>query len=180
MHTSSRWVKVVLLFAVIALVGCADTAEDGTVEEEALEADVPAAGESIAQIIQENAQMEQLEQLIERAGLTETLQQEGPFTVFAPTDAAFEKMEDEALRGLMQDTERLRDLLLYHVVPEALSLDEVPEMEDETTLQGESLAFGASERGAMVNAANIITPNIEASNGVVHAIDSVLELPMPE
>ena len=164
------------LLTLLLLAGCTDETNYEEVEVEEQMAEAPQ--QNLVEMIQDNEQFEQLAQLLQQAGLVESLQQAGPFTVFAPTDAAFEKMDDTALRGLMQDTTRLRTILAYHVVPELLLADQVPELESVQTLAGDDLQFGATERGAQVNGAAIVAPNMRASNGVIHAVDEVL-MPTP-
>lgn len=168
-----RSMPAFLAVLLVLFAGCVEETnyDEVNVEEQMEEA----PQQDLVQMIQGNEQFEQLAQLVQQAGLIGTLQQEGPFTIFAPTDAAFAKMDDAALTGLMQDTTRLRTILAYHVVPELLVADQVPQLESTTTLTGDDVQFGATQgEGAMVNEASIIAPNMRAANGVVHGIDEVL------
>ncbi|MBX3467861.1 MAG: fasciclin domain-containing protein [Planctomycetes bacterium] len=113
----------------------------------------------------------------ERAGLRETLTGPGPLTVFAPSDAAFAVLPGGALEALLGDPERLRRLLLHHVVPGALKAGQVAGARSLTTAAGTALAVDARE-GVSVGGARVLTADLEARNGVIHVIDRVL-LPPP-
>ena len=109
------------------------------------------------------------------AGLIETLKSEGPFTVFAPTDAAFAKVPQQTLDDLLQpeNKNKLAAILTYHVVPGKVSSNEVIEMNSATTLQGQELKISKQD-GVKINEAKVIVSDVEATNGVIHIIDSVL------
>jgi uncharacterized surface protein with fasciclin (FAS1) repeats len=110
----------------------------------------------------------------EAAGLVETLQGEGPFTVFAPTDQAFAALPEGTLDGLLADTEALSQVLLYHVVAGEVRAADVVELESATSVQGEEIAITVDGSSVMVNEANVVATDIEASNGVIHVIDQVI------
>ena len=109
------------------------------------------------------------------AGLIETLKGEGPFTVFAPTDVAFEKVPPQALSDLLQpeNKEKLTAILTYHVVPGKVTAHEAANLDSATTLQGQSLKI-TKQDGLRVNQAKVIAPDVKATNGVIHVIDAVL------
>lgn len=109
------------------------------------------------------------------AGLVETLKGEGPFTVFAPTDAAFAKVPQQTLDDLLQpeNKNKLAAVLNYHVVPGKVSSHEVIAMSSATTLQGQKLNISKQD-GVKINDATVIVTDIGATNGVIHVIDSVL------
>jgi len=109
------------------------------------------------------------------AGLIEALKDEGPFTVFAPTDDAFERVPAQALSDLLQpeNKEKLTAILTYHVVPGKMTAHEAANLDSATTLQGQSLKI-TKQDGLRVNQAKVIAPDVEASNGVIHVIDAVL------
>ncbi|MBM9596079.1 fasciclin domain-containing protein [Roseitranquillus sediminis] len=114
----------------------------------------------------------------EAAGLVETLKGEGPFTVFAPTDEAFAALPEGTVDNLLMEENRdqLTSILTYHVVPgEVMSSDLEDGMEAET-VEGSTVTISTSG-GVMVNDATVTQADIDASNGVIHVIDSVL---MPE
>ena len=107
------------------------------------------------------------------ADLVDTLKGDGPFTVFAPTDDAFDRLPKGALAALLKDKEKLASVLTFHVVPgrvEAAALDSYAAMK---TVQGKGLDVDTSI-GVKVGSAYVVEADIQASNGVIHAIDSVL------
>ena len=108
------------------------------------------------------------------AGLVETLQSEGPFTVFAPTDEAFAKLPAGTVEGLLADPDQLREILLYHVVPGKVMAADVVKLSSATTAQGSDVAFTMADGGVMINDAKVTTTDIESSNGVIHVIDTVI------
>lgn len=110
---------------------------------------------------------------VEAAGLAETLDQDGPFTVFAPTDEAFAKLPAGTVESLLADPEALTKVLMYHVVSGTVTAEQVVELDSAETLEGQSVAI-STEDGVMINNANVIKADINASNGVVHVIDTVL------
>lgn len=111
---------------------------------------------------------------VEAAGLVEVLKGEGPFTVFAPTDEAFAKIPEADLNALLADTEALKAVLLYHVVPGSVKAAQVVGMTSAATANGASISISAENGSVMVDGANVISTDIEASNGVIHVIDSVI------
>jgi uncharacterized surface protein with fasciclin (FAS1) repeats len=112
------------------------------------------------------------------AGLVDTLKGPGPFTVFAPTDDAFNKLSIEFAKGLLKDPPKAKNILLYHVVPGKVMAEEIGKMNNVKTVQGQELRIeppkGLFRKNAKVNGANIVKTDIIASNGVCHAIDFVL------
>jgi uncharacterized surface protein with fasciclin (FAS1) repeats len=115
-----------------------------------------------------------LASLLERAGLAETLAGEGPFTVFAPTDEAFEAVPQETLDALAEDPEKLRAVLLYHVVEGEARASDVASMRSAETLNGDSVRLQTSGDTVRVDAARVVKADVNASNGVIHVIDEVL------
>ena len=110
---------------------------------------------------------------VDAAGLTETLSNEGPFTVFAPNDDAFAKLPEGTVEGLLKDKEKLTAILTYHVVSGKFKASDVMDMKSAKTLQGGELKIDSSD-GVKVNDAKVIQPDIMCTNGVCHMIDSVL------
>jgi uncharacterized surface protein with fasciclin (FAS1) repeats len=129
---------------------------------------------NIVGVAQNNPDFSTLVQAVQAAGLDDTLAEGGPFTVFAPTNEAFNKLPDGALDFLLQPENRdlLSDVLKYHVVP-----DRVPASDLRTggleTLNG-GLAVRVTPDQTIVNDASVIAPDVPASNGIIHAIDRVL------
>ena len=113
------------------------------------------------------------------AGLVETLQGEGPFTVFAPTDEAFAKLPEGTLEALVADPDALREILLYHVVPGDLRAADVLAATTLTTAQGEAITVDA-QNVTLNGDTGLVQTDIVADNGVIHAIDMVLLPPEPE
>ena len=110
---------------------------------------------------------------VQAAGLVETLQGDGPFTVFAPTDEAFAKIPKADLDALLADKEKLAAVLTYHVVPGKVTAAEVVKLASAKTVQGESISI-STEDGVTVDGANVVQTDIPASNGVIHVIDTVI------
>jgi transforming growth factor-beta-induced protein len=111
---------------------------------------------------------------VQAAGLVEALKGEGPFTVFAPTDEAFAKLPAGTLDALLKDPQALGDILKYHVVAGKVMAADVVNLKEAPSLQGEPIAIKVEGGKVMVNDANVVTTDIEASNGVIHVIDSVI------
>ena len=109
---------------------------------------------------------------VKAAGLVETLKGAGPFTVFAPTDAAFAKVPKATLDGLLADKAALTKVLTYHVVAGKVMAADV-KAGHVKTVQGTDLAM-ATDGGVTVNGAKVVAADVAASNGVIHAIDTVL------
>ena len=109
---------------------------------------------------------------LQKAGLIDTLKGQGPFTVFAPTDAAFAKVPKDQLDALLADKEKLTAVLTYHVVPgKVMAADVKAGMVK--TVQGSSITV-ATMGGVKVDAANVVKTDIAADNGVIHVIDTVI------
>ena len=111
---------------------------------------------------------------VQAAGLVETLQGEGPFTVFAPTDDAFAKLPAGTVESLLGDIPALTDILLYHVVAANAKAADVVGLDSVTTVQGQPVTITVAGDAVMVNEARVVITDIEASNGAIHVIDSVL------
>jgi uncharacterized surface protein with fasciclin (FAS1) repeats len=109
---------------------------------------------------------------LEKAGLVETLKGKGPFTVFAPTDAAFAKVPKKDLDALLADKSKLAAVLTYHVVPGTVMARDV-KAGKVRTVQGSDLTVSTSS-GVKVDNANVVKTDIVADNGVIHVIDSVV------
>jgi len=110
------------------------------------------------------------------ADLVAALKGDGPFTVFAPTDAAFAALPEGVLEGLLNDKEQLANVLLYHVVPGKVMAEDVVTMDGAMveTLLGEKVEISIEDGMVYINDSQVIATDIEASNGVIHVIDKVL------
>lgn len=113
------------------------------------------------------------------AGLIETLKGKGPFTVFAPTDAAFAKLPPATLSALLADKKKLAAVLTYHVVPGKVLAAQVVGMSEATSVQGGKIAIMVMGGKVMLNhSATVTATDIQATNGVIHVIDTVILPPM--
>jgi uncharacterized surface protein with fasciclin (FAS1) repeats len=129
---------------------------------------------TITETVVGSARFDTLESLVISADLAETLSGKGPYTVFAPTDKAFSKVPAETLEALGNDPDALRRVLLYHVADGRYPAARVVRKRSIETLAGPRLKIKATKRAVRVNNARVITPDIKASNGVIHAINRVL------
>jgi uncharacterized surface protein with fasciclin (FAS1) repeats len=110
---------------------------------------------------------------IKAANLVDTLKGEGPFTVFAPTDEAFAKLLEGTVDGLLKNLPQLKKTLAYHVVKGKVMAADVTKLKTAKTVEGSDVAIDASS-GVKVNDSMVTTPDVEADNGVIHIIDTVL------
>ncbi|MEM6478007.1 MAG: fasciclin domain-containing protein [Pseudomonadota bacterium] len=141
----------------------------------ALATSASAMGKDIVDTAAEAGSFETLLAAATAAGLVDTLKGEGPFTVFAPTDEAFAALPEGTVESLLlpENKDQLVSILTYHVVPgKVMSTDLVDDMMA-ATVQGGELMIDLDE-GVMINKATVVSADIEASNGVIHVIDSVI------
>lgn len=114
---------------------------------------------------------------VQAADLVETLKGDGPFTVFAPTDAAFAALPEGTVDELLkpENKDQLVSVLTYHVVPgKVTSADLLGKSLEAETVQGSTVDIDATGSGVSVDDANVVTADIDASNGIIHIIDSVI------
>src|SRR5512140_2351461 len=116
---------------------------------------------------------------LKAAGLVDTLKGAGPFTVFAPTDDAFKKLPAGAVDNLLkpENLDQLKSILLYHVVPGAVMAKDAAMMPSAKTVGGDEIQIKSENGSVMINDAKVIVADIQASNGVIHVIDTVLMPP---
>lgn len=178
-----------LAVASLALVGCSsgsDSAEStpspaatSASPMDTMAESPAAAGETVVDVAAGNPDFNTLVAAVQAADLQETLSGEGPFTVFAPTNAAFEALPAGLVDALLkpENKEVLAQILTYHVVAgEVMSSDIQPG--DVPTVEGEDLTITVKDNGTVrVNNAKVLTPDVEASNGVIHVINKVLVPP---
>ncbi len=110
---------------------------------------------------------------VQAAGLVETLKSPGPFTVFAPNDAAFAKLPPGTITTLVQNIPQLTRILCYHVVPGKLSQADLAQLGTVTSVEGSPIKIDCSE-GFEVKNATVVAADIEADNGIIHVIDTVI------
>jgi uncharacterized surface protein with fasciclin (FAS1) repeats len=110
---------------------------------------------------------------VQAAGLVETLKSEGPFTVFAPTDEAFAKLPPGTIQTLVQNIPQLARILTFHVVPGKLFQADLDKLGTVTSIEGSPIKIDCFD-GFEVKNATVVAPDIEADNGVIHVIDTVM------
>lgn len=111
---------------------------------------------------------------VRAAGLESVLRGEGPFTVFAPTDAAFRKLPAGTVEELLANPEKLKAILTYHVVPGRVMASEVVKLSEAKTVNGETVDIEVKEGVVKVDNARVVQTDIRTSNGVIHVIDTVI------
>lgn len=166
-HTIRRTVLAVASAALIAFSGSAIAAHHD--EKKAMPGD-------IVEVAVSAGQFNTLAAALEAAGLVETLQSDGPFTVFAPTDAAFAKLPEGTVENLLkpENKDQLVAILTYHVVAGKVMAADVVKLSSATTVNGADIAIEVDNGTVRVGDATVIKTDIEASNGVIHVIDTVL------
>jgi uncharacterized surface protein with fasciclin (FAS1) repeats len=115
-----------------------------------------------------------LAKLLADADLVGVMKGPGPYTVFAPTDDAFAKVPKDVLHGLARDKAKLQEVLKYHVLTSKWSTDDFKLVKQTGTAQGKHVTFAVSGGTVAVNGAKVVKANIDCTNGMVHAIDTVL------
>lgn len=169
--------------AALALTACGsddeateDTAAEVTEDTMAEEA-MPAEAGDIVAVASGNPDFSTLVAAIQAAGLVETLQGDGPFTVFAPTNAAFDALPEGLLEKLLlpENVGVLTAILTYHVVPGMVMSADVT-AGDVSSVEGSNIAI-TTDGGVKVNDANVVAVDVAASNGVIHVIDAVIVPP---
>ncbi|MDH3364424.1 MAG: fasciclin domain-containing protein [Thermoplasmata archaeon] len=127
---------------------------------------------NIVEVASEAGSFKTLLKAATEAGLVDTLSKGGPFTVFAPTDEAFAKLPSGTVEGLLKDREKLSAILKYHLVSGKMDAEAVTKQASLRTVQGKDLRVDLSQ-GVRVGSAKVIKTDIDASNGVIHVIDTV-------
>ena len=156
----------------------AQPAEQQAQEQEQEQAEPEAAG-TIVDIAVADGRFETLVAALQAAELVETLQGDGPFTVFAPTDDAFAALPEGTVEALLEDIPGLTDILLYHVVAGDVRAADVVTLESAVTVQGEAVSITVEGDNVRINDANVVITDIVAANGVIHVVDAVLLPPEP-
>jgi uncharacterized surface protein with fasciclin (FAS1) repeats len=128
---------------------------------------------NIVEIATSTEGFETLVAAVSAANLVETLQSPGPFTVFAPTDAAFAQLPPGTIHTLLQNIPQLARILTYHVVPGKWKQADLASLSSVTSVEGSPISIRVNDRFEVKNA-TVIAPDIEAENGVIHVIDRVI------
>ncbi|MDM7460255.1 MAG: fasciclin domain-containing protein, partial [bacterium] len=153
---NNRWIwgipAILLASALIGAVAVSQRAERKDIVDTAI-----AAG-----------QFKTLVKLVQEADLVDALRGEGPFTVFAPTDAAFAKLPKAQVDALLKDKEALKQVLLYHVVSCKVMSKDVVKLRSAKTLQGQNVNIRVQNKTVRINDARVVRADIECSNGVIH------------
>ncbi|WP_240740916.1 fasciclin domain-containing protein [Deinococcus sp. Arct2-2] len=131
-------------------------------------------GNTIAAIVSNDPNFSTLLTAVQAAGLASTLSSAGPFTVFAPTNAAFAKVPQDQLTALLNDPAALKALLLYHVVPGRVTAAQVVTLSTAKTVNGANVTIAVNGGTVSINDATVTKTDIAASNGIIHVIDTVL------
>ena len=137
-------------------------------------ADAATAPSNIVDTAVAAGQFTTLVSLVKQAGLSETLAGKGRYTVFAPTDAAFKKVPKKTLEALGEDKAMLKSVLLYHVAMGRLAAKQVVKRSSIKTLNGERVRVRVRAGNVFVNSSKVVTANVRASNGIIHAVNRVL------
>ena len=132
------------------------------------------ASGTIADVVSKDPQFSTLLAALKAAGLDKTLAGKGPFTVFAPTNAAFAKVPKAALDALLKNKAQLTKVLTYHVVPGSVTAAQVTKLKTAKTVEGSSVKITVMGSNVMIDKAKVTKTDIKASNGVIHVIDTVL------
>ena len=159
-HKISKIAALTLAVAVIASTGFAGTQKD--IVDTAVSAD----------------DFNTLVAAVKAAELVEALKGEGPFTVFAPTDEAFAKIPAEKLEEILADKELLTAILTYHVVAGSVPASDVVNLTEAETVNGAKVNIKVWDGSVMLNDAKVIATDVEAANGIIHVIDTVILPPM--
>ena len=187
MRTTTRRILAVVFAGALLTAACGDDDDDDAADPVTTEApaddmngdedmdDMDAEGPGdIVEVATAAGDFTTLVAAVEAAGLVETLQGDGPFTVFAPTDAAFDALPEGTVEGLLEDPDALADILTYHVVSGELYAADVVEETSLTTVNGADVDITVDGDTVTIGDAQITMTDIQASNGVIHVIDAVL------
>lgn len=169
-----------LMWALVAMVATMGGLVNVGVAQEAGKASAASGAktgeQTIVEIAAGNKDFSTLVAAVKAAGLVETLSGSGPFTVFAPTNAAFEKLPKGTVEDLLkpENKQKLVAVLTYHVVPGKVTAADVVKLDKAKTVQGQEVKIVAGKDGVKVDSANVVKTDIVAKNGVIHVIDAVI------
>jgi uncharacterized surface protein with fasciclin (FAS1) repeats len=181
-----RYIKylAIIMLAAFAFAACSSeesSEEDMMNEDQEMQSDAPgnnsmAGAETIVSIASANPDLSTLVKAVKAAGRAEMLSSEGPFTVFAPTNEAFSALPEGALDDLLkpENKQQLANVLAFHVVEGSTMAADLQDGQMIETVQGDQLEVTIDGETVMIIGAEVIQPDVEASNGVVHVIGEVL------
>ena len=172
---------LIAIVSMMAIAACSDEEETAIQETSSsmseTSSEMSIAVPSVVDIAVDDGRFTTLVTALGAADLVETLSGPGPFTVFAPTDDAFNALPEGTVEGLLQDIPALTDVLTYHVVSGSVLAETVVGLDSATTLQGADVNISVMGSDVMLNDPKVIITDIVGSNGVVHVIDKVLMPP---
>jgi uncharacterized surface protein with fasciclin (FAS1) repeats len=168
MKIAIKFLTSIALFSVLAGAAFVNAAHH--------EGDKAAKKPNIVEVAAGNEDFTTLVAAVQAADLVDALSSEGPYTVFAPTNEAFAKLPNGTVEMLLlpENKDKLVAILTYHVVAGDVSAAEVVELTEVTTLQGGTAAISVTEEGVTIDGAKVLITDLDASNGVVHVIDTVM------
>lgn len=172
--------RLIGTFALAALTACGGAPKDEApaMEDAAAAAADPAPAMDIIGTAAAAGSFNTLAAALTAAGLVETLQGPGPFTVLAPTDEAFAKIPEADLQALLADKDALTKVLTYHVIAGNVPSSDVVNLTEATTVEGRKITIAVVDGKVVINGnSTVVTPDVAASNGVIHVIDAVLMPP---
>lgn len=167
-----------IFIGILVLTACRNKAPNESLESNnpAIETPAPEGAQSVLDLVETTASLSTLTNLIQRSGLDSTLSSEGPFTLFAPTNAAFSDL-NVSFNSI--PTVELRRLLAYHMIPTRMRTPDIPGDMTIQTLSGNDVSLHPGSDGLSITDANghrarVVTPDLDVPNGVIHVIDQVL------
>lgn len=182
--SSGRWTRlasVAMVFALVFVMACEPQPQTDETDADTTAADTTMMMDNtIVDVAVNDGRFTTLVTAVDSTGLVETLSGPGPFTVFAPTDSAFNALPEGTVADLIQPEgqDQLRNILLYHVASGSVMAADVVAMDSVETMQGSMLPVTVSEDGTvMVGEATVVATDVQADNGVIHVIDGVLMPP---
>jgi uncharacterized surface protein with fasciclin (FAS1) repeats len=171
--------RLIGTFALATLTACGGAPKDEAAPSvDATAEATPAAPGDIIAVATAAGSFNTLATALTAAGLIETLQGPGPFTVLAPTDEAFAKIPEADLQALLADKDALTKVLTYHVIAGNVPSSDVVTLTEATTVEGRKITIAVVDGKVVINGTStVVTPDVAASNGVIHVIDAVLMPP---
>jgi uncharacterized surface protein with fasciclin (FAS1) repeats len=171
--------RLIGTFALAALTACGGAPKDEAAPmEDTMAAAAESASGDIIDVATAAGSFNTLAAALTAAGLVETLQGPGPFTVLAPTDEAFAKIPEADLQALLADKDALTKVLTYHVIAGNVPSSDVVTLTEATTVEGRKITIAVVDGKVVINGnSTVVTPDVAASNGVIHVIDAVLMPP---
>lgn len=168
--------KLTVILATLTLLVATATAAEPCPLSKAKQASHPVKSPDIVDTAVAAGSFNTLVAAVKAAGLVDTLKGDGPFTVFAPTDAAFAKLPAGTVESLLkpENKDQLVAILTYHVVPGAVKAKQVVKIDKARTVQGQSVDIRVADGSVSVDNATVVKTDIETSNGIIHVIDRVI------